>query len=150
MKNSTDIVAGTKKRNGDISHNITQNIPSINAMQIGRVQSIPNAKNNIELRNQTPMVSPATLKTTKRKVKSNHKIVLIRDSHVRSCANKLREKPKEQYEVIGYVIPSAGAAVLTKTAQQEISGLTEEDTLIYCGGTNDIATNNTSLSLSAY
>jgi hypothetical protein len=33
---------------------------------------------------------------------------------------------------------------LTKTAQQETGGLTEEDILIYCGGTNDIMKNNTS------
>ncbi|GFG34917.1 hypothetical protein Cfor_04123, partial [Coptotermes formosanus] len=37
----------------------------------------------------------------------------------------------------------AGASVLTKTAQKEISGLTAKDTLVYWGGTNDIAKNNT-------
>jgi hypothetical protein len=122
-------------------------IPTIittNAMQISKVQSIPNTKNNFELRNQMPTVSLATLKTAKSKAKPKHKILLIGDSHARGCASKLQEKLKEQYEVIGYVKPGAGATVLTKTAQQEISGLTEEDTLIYCGGTNDIAQNNTS------
>jgi hypothetical protein len=33
---------------------------------------------------------------------------------------------------------------LTKIAQQEISELTKQDTLIYCGEVNDIAKNNTS------
>jgi hypothetical protein len=69
---------------------------------------------------------------------------LIGDSYARGCRSKLREKLKEQYEVIGYVIPGGDAAVLTKIAQHEISGLTEEDILIYCGGTNDIMKNNTS------
>jgi hypothetical protein len=95
-------------------------------MQISKVQSIPKTKNNFELRNQTPTVNPATLKTTKSKAKPKHKIVIIGDSHARGCASRLQKKLKDQYEVIGYVKPSAGAAVLTKTAQQEISGLTEE------------------------
>jgi hypothetical protein len=139
----SEIVAGTKNRDGDLIHNIIHSISTTNAMQIGKVQSIPNTKENFELRNQTPTVILTTLKTTKRKAKPKHKIVLIGDSHARGCASKLREKPKEEYEVIGYVVPGVGATVLTKTAQQEISGLTEEDTLIYCGGTNDIAKNNT-------
>jgi hypothetical protein len=42
------------------------------------------------------------------------------------------------------VIPRANVEVLTKTAQQEISGLTGKDILIYCGGSNDIMKNNTS------
>lgn len=70
--------------------------------------------------------------------------MLIGDSHARGCASKLQEKLKEQYEVTGYVKPGAGATVLTEAAQQEINRLTQEDTLIYCGGTNDIAQNNTS------
>jgi hypothetical protein len=70
--------------------------------------------------------------------------VLIEESHVRDYARKLREKLEEQYEVIGYVIPGVRAAVLTKIAQQEISELTKQDTLTYCGGANDIAKNNTS------
>jgi hypothetical protein len=41
-----------------------------------------------------------------------------------------------------YVNPGAEAAALTKIAQQEISELTEEDILIYFGGTNNIVKNN--------
>jgi hypothetical protein len=41
-------------------------------------------------------------------------MVPIGDSHARSCTSKLLVKFKEQYEVIGYVLPGADAAVLTK------------------------------------
>jgi hypothetical protein len=34
-------------------------------MKMSKVQSIPNTKNNFELRNQMPTASPATLKTAK-------------------------------------------------------------------------------------
>jgi hypothetical protein len=78
------------------------------------------------------------------KIITKHKIVLIGDSHAKGCASKLHEKLKEQYEVIGYVIPGANTEVLAKTAQQEISGFTGKNVIIYCGGTNNIMRNNTS------
>jgi hypothetical protein len=59
-------------------------------------------------------------------------MVLSGDSHAKGCASKLREKLKEEYEVIGYVIPGANTEVLAKTAQQEVSGLTRKDIIIYC------------------
>jgi hypothetical protein len=50
--------------------------------------------------------------------------VLIRDNHAKGYTSKLQEKLKDHYDGIGNVKPGAGATVLTKTAQKEISGLT--------------------------
>jgi hypothetical protein len=140
----SEIVAGTKIRNRDVIYNTTHSLPTINNMQISKTQLNLNTTNTHESRNQTSTARPTTLEILKRKAKSKHKIMLIGDSHVRGYARKLREKLEEQYEVIGYVIPGAGAAVLIKIAQHEISELTKQDTLIYRGGANDIAKNNTS------
>jgi hypothetical protein len=130
----TDVVVGTRNRNGiisnNITHNTTQNIPVINTMQISRVQLLPYTKKNSILSNQMPMGCFATLELAKEKINTKHKMVFIEDSRARGCVSKLREKFKEQYEVTGYVIKGADAVVLTKTAQQEIKGLTEKDILI--------------------
>jgi hypothetical protein len=119
----TDIVVRTR----NILHNTTQKIPVINTMQVSRVQPLPNTKENNISRNLMSTIYPATIELAKEKISVKHKMVLIGDSHARGCTSKLREKLKEQYKVIGYVIPGRDAAVLTKIAQQEISGLTKED-----------------------
>jgi hypothetical protein len=121
----SDVVTRTRKRNGNILQNATHKIPVINNMQVSAVQSLPNSKKNSTLRNQRPIICPATLELAKEKINAKRKIVLIGDSHARGCASKLREKLKEQYEVTGYVIPGGDAAVFTQTAQQETGGLTE-------------------------
>jgi hypothetical protein len=101
----TDVVVGTKKRNRNISHNIThnttQNIPVINTRQISRVQLLPYTKKNSILGNLMPTGCLATLELAKEKINTKLKMVLIGDSHARGCTSKLREKFKEQYEVIG-------------------------------------------------
>jgi hypothetical protein len=48
---------------------------------------------------------------------------------------------------MGYVKPGAGVAILTETVQNEISSLTKDDILIFWGGTNDIAVNNSTLAI---
>jgi hypothetical protein len=68
--------------------------------------------------------------------------MLIGDSHARGCTGKLQENLQDQFEVLGYVKPGAGVSVLTKTALKEVSSLTKKDFLIFWGGTNDIATGN--------
>jgi hypothetical protein len=144
----TDVVKGTRKRNENATDDNTRSIPTIHTTQIGKVQVLPNRKKKSVSRSPKSTICPVSSESIMKKTSAKHKILLIGDSHTRSCASKLQEQLKEQYEVLGYVIPGAGAAVLTKTAQQEIRELSEEDIIIYFGGTNDIAKNNSSKGIS--
>jgi hypothetical protein len=139
----SEIVAGAKKRSEVLTHSSAHSM-STNTTKISKVPGLPIIRNRIKFRNQMLTANADNLKTVKCQDKPKHKIVLIGDSHARGCASKLQGKLDDNYEVLGYVKPGAGASVLTKTAQTEINGLTAEDTLIYWGGTYDIAKNNTS------
>jgi hypothetical protein len=143
----SEIVAGTSKRNVFTSKDANRNIQVINTMPISRVQLLPNTKENIVTSQPKSPVVCESLDLGKEEKSPKHKIVLISDSHAGGCETKLRDKLKEQHEVVGYVIPGAEAAVLTKTVQQEISRLTEKDIPTYFGGSNDITKNNSSRGL---
>ena len=45
------------------------------------------------------------------------------------------------YEVTGYVNPSTGLEVITKSAKEELDHMTQKDAVIVCGGANNISKN---------
>jgi hypothetical protein len=72
---------------------------------------------------------------------NKHKVLVIGDSHARKCAVKLRQNLYHSYEVSGFIKPGATTQEINKTAEDEISEIS--DVLILWVGANDISRNNT-------
>jgi hypothetical protein len=102
------------------------------------------------LRNRTHEIQPksselkqgknARIKTTKRNgirivksyQKSEHKIIILGDSHVRGLSGKLKDILNDKFEVIGYTKLNC-IITLTNSAKGSISTLTKNDVLAVWG-----------------
>jgi hypothetical protein len=69
------------------------------------------------------------------------RIIVLGDSHTRRLAGELLHQVKQHFKVIGYVKPNADLTELLNSAKEDTSKLTEKDTVIVFGGTNDIERN---------
>ena len=78
------------------------------------------------------------------KKQKKKKIIVIGDSHARSCAREISNYLSKEFEVSGMVMPGAGLAQITTLVQEEILNLTPHDAVVIWGGSNDINKNETS------
>ena len=69
------------------------------------------------------------------------------DSHIRGVAERMAIKLRSSVRTIGYVKPNAYLNNITSTMKSEIKNLSKND-VVLCGGTLDVARNNTSIGLS--
>jgi hypothetical protein len=76
-------------------------------------------------------------------LRSEHKVMIIGDSHAKKCAAELRHNLDRRYEVCGFTKPGARSNEIIKTAEEEVSSLKHKDVVILWGGSNDISRNNT-------
>ena len=83
------------------------------------------------------------------KVKSQKKIVIIGDSHVRGLTSELKNNLGHEYSISSTFMPDAGLQNITKLAKSEISTLTNSDTIIVCGGSNDVNRDMSQLGLNS-
>ena len=67
-----------------------------------------------------------------------HKILIIGDSHVRSCASNVKTNIKGNFKVQGIVKPGAEAIILTNSVKNEIKSIPKSDVVVLCGGANDV------------
>ena len=67
-------------------------------------------------------------------LKKDRKLILIGDSHARECAEKISNYLANSYEVTGYVNPSTGLEVITKSAKKKNDHMMQKDVVIVCGG----------------
>ena len=74
-------------------------------------------------------------------------MLIIGDSHTRLCATNVKSEIKGNYDIQGLVKPGAGAGILVNTAKSDITNLTKNDVVIFCGGANDVAKNNSETAL---
>jgi len=74
-----------------------------------------------------------------------HKIICIGDSHIRSFANMIKNLISNNFEFYSVLKPGSSSSQPLETVSQEIVKLNHDDILIICSGTNDLATNKTSL-----
>jgi hypothetical protein len=74
---------------------------------------------------------------------SEHKVLIIGDSHAKKCATGLRHNLDRRYEVCGFIKPGARTSEIIKTAEEEVSTLKYKDIVILWGGANDIGRNDT-------
>jgi hypothetical protein len=64
-------------------------------------------------------------------VKSQKKILIIGDSHVRGLTSELKNNLGHEYSISSTFMPGAGLQNITKLAKSEVSTLTNSDTIIY-------------------
>jgi hypothetical protein len=67
-----------------------------------------------------------------------HKIVLIGDSHLRGFSSEIQFMLNKGYECVSIVKPGATKKTLSESSQETVKKLTQNDLLVFCGGTNDL------------
>ena len=77
--------------------------------------------------------------------KKDGKVLIVGDSHARLCATNVKSEIMNNYDVQGQVKPGAGVGVLVNTANSDITNLTKNNVVIFCGGANDVAKNNSKM-----
>jgi len=80
--------------------------------------------------------------------KHKPKVILLGDSHVRGCSEKLSNLFGNAFSVIGYMEPNANVNDIVNSIDLKSEQLSKNDVVILCGGTRDIARNNSKLGLS--
>jgi L-asparaginase/Glu-tRNA(Gln) amidotransferase subunit D len=61
---------------------------------------------------------------------TDHKVLIIGDSHVRLCATNVKSEINVSYDVQGLVKPGAGTGALVNSATSDIANLTKNDVVI--------------------
>lgn len=73
--------------------------------------------------------------------KKKCKIILIGDSHVRGCSEKLVNHLGSSYNITGISNPNADLKPITSTINMRLENLMKKALVIVCGGTKDTAKN---------
>jgi len=77
--------------------------------------------------------------SSKTKGKNQRKVILLGDSHIRGCSEKLADLLGNSYNVIGITKPNANVKAVTDSINLKTEQLTKKDVVILCGGTRDIS-----------
>ena len=72
-------------------------------------------------------------------------MLVVGDSHARLCATNVKSEIMNNYDVQGQVKPGTGVGILVNTANSDITNLTKNNVVIFCGGANDVAKNNSKM-----
>jgi hypothetical protein len=87
----------------------------------------PDTKNNhtipVIVKGQalTSKSNPIQRQSSKSFHRKDHKVLIIGDSQTRLCATNIKAEIKDKYDVQGLVKPGAGAGILAKTANSDIT-----------------------------
>jgi hypothetical protein len=73
--------------------------------------------------------------------KNQCKVILLGDSHIRGCSEKMADLLGSSYSVIGITKPNAKLSAITDLINLKTEKLTSKDVVILCGGIWDIAKN---------
>jgi hypothetical protein len=77
-------------------------------------------------------------------LRKGSKVIMGGGTHFRGCAENIKTYLQSTYEIYSIVKPGATIDNLTNSATEDIRKLTFEDTVIFCGGTNDMGKTNLS------
>jgi hypothetical protein len=66
--------------------------------------------------------------------RSEHKLIIIGESHAKKCAAELCHNLDHRYEVCGFIKPGARSNEIIKTAQEGVSSLKHKDIMVLWGG----------------
>ena len=81
-------------------------------------------------------------------IRHKPKILISDDSHVRGCSEEQSNQLGNSYSVIGYTKPNAYMSDVVNSIDFKTEQLSKNDVVILCGGTRDIASNNSKSGLS--
>jgi len=131
-------------------HKTTQHIlTKVNGEVIETINSkveLSNASNKGSTRNfMSDLIMELANKRNSHSSNKKHKLICIGDSHIRGFANMIKNLVSNNYEFYSVLKPGSSSSQLLETASQEIMKRNHDDILITCSGTNDLATNRTSL-----
>jgi len=148
MSASTNISVSDKVIHEE--HKTPQHIPTIvNGEVIETISSkveLPNPSNKVSKRNlMSNLITELANKRNSFSSNKKHKIICIGDNHVRGFANMIKNLVSNNFEFYSVLKPGSSSNQLLETASQEIMKLNLDDILIICSGTNDLATNRTTL-----
>jgi len=79
--------------------------------------------------------------------KNRRKVILLGDSHIHGCSDKMADLLGNSNSVIGITKPNANLSAITDSINLKKEKLTSKDVVILCGGTRDIATNEANIGL---
>jgi hypothetical protein len=71
-----------------------------------------------------------------------HKILLIGDSHIRACADKIIVSLHKTCSVIGIVKPGADINLFSSSLELMVKSLNHNDMIVFSGGTKKIGENS--------
>lgn len=80
--------------------------------------------------------------------KSEHRVIILGDSHAHGLAGRLKVTLKDIFEVIGYTKCNCNVKTLIGSAKGDITNLSKKDVHIFLGISNDICHNNIDRNLS--
>ena len=72
---------------------------------------------------------------------NKHRIVLLGDSQVQGCSDKLSDILGSSCNIFGVTKPNANIRAFTNSINLKNENLTKKDIVIICGGTRDVAKN---------
>ena len=79
--------------------------------------------------------------------KNQHKVILLGDSHIHGCSEKLADLLGNSYSVNGITKPNTNMRAITDSINPKAEKLTRKDIVILCGGTRDLAKNEANIGL---
>jgi hypothetical protein len=69
---------------------------------------------------------------------TNHKILLIGDSHLRGYSEMMKSQLNNQFHISGFTKSGADARTILNQITKEVDNSTANDFIILCCGSNDI------------
>ena len=83
------------------------------------------------------------------KTPKKHSVLLVGDSHIRGVAERWAIKLRSSFHTIGYVKPKPNLKKITSSMKSEIKNFSKSNVVVLCGGTLDVAKNNTTKGVSS-
>jgi hypothetical protein len=71
-----------------------------------------------------------------------HRIIIFGDSHARGSASNMKHNLNNDFGLTGFVKPGATTDSLISSITEDTKHLTNDDLLVFWGGTNDVSRNN--------
>jgi hypothetical protein len=74
-------------------------------------------------------------------MQNKHRIVLLGDSQVQGCSDKLSDILGRSFNSFGITKPNVNLGAITNSINLKDENVTKKDAVIICGGTRDVAKN---------